>query len=111
MKGDLNPCLSAAVAAYRTLSALLRAAFSSGTDGSKTILVFVSESWRGVATWRLSPPVWRMAPTAVGSRRHNTDTGALRIDQLFERLRSLMLESLFLFRIDFNRNFAACQFG
>jgi hypothetical protein len=47
----------------------------------------------------------------VGSRRHNTDSGALRVDQLFEQLRSLMLESLFLLRTDFNRNFAACQFG
>jgi hypothetical protein len=45
---------------------------------------------------------------AVGSRRHNTDIGALRVDQLFEQL-CLTFESPFLLRTESDRDFAARQ--
>jgi hypothetical protein len=45
---------------------------------------------------------------AVGSRRHKTDIGALRVDQLFEQL-CLTFESLFLLHNDSDRDFAARQ--
>jgi hypothetical protein len=43
---------------------------------------------------------------AVGSHRHNTDIGALRVDQLFQQL-CLTFESLFLLRTESDRDFAA----
>jgi hypothetical protein len=41
----------------------------------------------------------------------NTDSGAFRIDRFVRTLRSLMFESLFLLRANFNRDFAARHFG